>query len=81
MSDYESDIFAWRERQAVLLQRLAAGERLNDGDLDWPNIAEEIESVRRCECAALTSHIANAIEHLIKLQACRPPNHEVCRRR
>jgi hypothetical protein len=69
MSDYEGDIFAWSERQAVLLRRLAAGERLNDGDLDWPNIAEEIESVGRSERAALASHIANAIEHLIKLRA------------
>jgi hypothetical protein len=69
MNDYEGDIFARSERQAVLLRWLAAGERLDDGDLDWPNIAEEIESVGRRERAALASHIANAIEHLIKLQA------------
>jgi hypothetical protein len=69
MDDYEGDIFAWSERQAVLLRRLAAGERLDDDDLDWPNIAEEIESVGHCERAALASHIANAMEHLIKLHA------------
>ncbi len=69
MSDYDVDIFAWSQQQGGLLRRLAAGERVNDTDLDWPNIAEEIESVGRSERSALASHIANVIEHLIKLQA------------
>lgn len=69
MGKYEVDIFAWSQRQGALLRRLAAGERVNDADLDWPNIAEEIETVGRSERAALRSHIANVIEHLIKLQA------------
>ncbi|HEY1930594.1 MAG TPA: DUF29 family protein [Acetobacteraceae bacterium] len=68
MSDYDSDILAWSERQSALLHRLADGERLNDTDLDWPNIAEEIAAVGRSERAALSSHIANVIEHLIKLE-------------
>lgn len=46
MSDlYETDILTWSERQAVLLRRVAAGERAADNDMDWPRI-EEIESVR-----------------------------------
>jgi len=69
MSDYETDVYAWSQRQGALLRRLAAGERVNDADLDWPNIAEEIETVGRSERAAVASHIANIIEHLIKLQA------------
>ena len=69
MSDYDSDVYAWSQRQGELLRRLAAGERVNDADLDWPNIAEEIETVGRSERAALRSHILNVIEHLIKLQA------------
>ena len=69
MSDYDSDVYAWSQRQGDLLRRLAAGERVNDADLDWPNIAEEIETVGRSERAALRSHILNVIEHLIKLQA------------
>ncbi|MGA3401556.1 MAG: DUF29 domain-containing protein [Acetobacteraceae bacterium] len=69
MSDYDIDVYAWSERQGALLRRLAAGERVNDADLDWPNIAEEIESVGRSERSALSSHIGNALEHLIKLQA------------
>ena len=30
-----------------LLRRVAAGERANDPDLNWPNIIEEIESSGR----------------------------------
>src|SRR5690348_4666817 len=42
MSDYDTDILTWSERQAALLRRRAAGELINDADLDWLNIAEEI---------------------------------------
>ena len=69
MSDYDVDVYAWSQRQGALLRRLAAGERVNDADLDWPNIAEEIETVGRSERSAVASHIANIIEHLIKLAA------------
>ena len=47
MSD---DILLWSERQAELLRRRAAGELVNDAELDWPNIAEEIEDVGRSAC-------------------------------
>ena len=63
MSDYDLDIYVWSRRQGALLRRLAAGERVNDADLDWPNIAEEIETVGRSERTAMASHIANDIEH------------------
>jgi hypothetical protein len=69
MSDYDTDVYAWSQRQGALLRRLAAGERVNDADLDWPNIAEEIEAVARSERGSVTSYIANIIEHLIKLEA------------
>src|ERR1700693_4119358 len=69
MSEYETDVYRWSERQGALLRRLAAGERVNDADLDWPHIAEEIETVGRSERTAMASHIANVIEHLITLQA------------
>jgi hypothetical protein len=36
MSDlYDRDILEWSERQAERLRRHAAGERINDTDLDW----------------------------------------------
>src|SRR5262245_32330424 len=43
ISDYDTDILLWSEHQAELLRRHAAGERVNDAALDWPNIVEEIE--------------------------------------
>ena len=38
------DILAWSKRQADLLRRVAAGERVND-QVDWGNVAEEIEDI------------------------------------
>jgi hypothetical protein len=55
MSDYDTDIVRWSERQAVLLRQHAAVARANDPALDWPNIIEEIESVGRSEGSALAS--------------------------
>ncbi len=69
MSDCGLDFYAWTRRQGALLRRLAAGERVNDADLDWPNIAEEIETLGRSERGAVASCIRNVIEHLMKLEA------------
>ena len=69
MSDYDVDFFAWTQRQGGLLRRLAAGERVNDADLDWPNIAEEIETLGRSERGSLKNQLATIMEHLVKLQA------------
>ena len=68
MSDYDTDVFLWSEHQADLPRRVAAGENIND-QVDWPNVIEEVETVGRSERAALRSHIAAVLEHLIKLQA------------
>jgi Domain of unknown function DUF29 len=69
MSDYRTDVLAWSTEQAGLLRRRAAGELVNNSALDWPNIAEEIESVGQSERYRIQSHIGTVIEHLIKLQA------------
>lgn len=69
MSDYDVDFYAWTQRQGALLRRLADGERVNDADLDWPNIAEEIETLGRSERSSLKNQFTTIIEHLIKLQA------------
>jgi hypothetical protein len=67
MSDlYETDTVAWAEQQADLLRRVAAGERPN-AEPDWPNIAEEIDSMARTQARELASRIAVIMEHLIKL--------------
>ena len=69
MSDlYESDILEWSDQQASLLRRLAAGERVND-QVDWDNVAEEIESVGRSERNAVESHLVMALLHDLKAEA------------
>ena len=69
MSDYETDILVWSERQGALLRRIAAGERVADTDLDWPNIIEEIESVGRSDLRAVESLLFQALVHMLKAEA------------
>jgi hypothetical protein len=67
MSDlYDEDIVLWSERQGELLRRRAAGDLVNDAELDWPNIAEEIESVGRAEQDQLINRLAILLAHLLK---------------
>jgi hypothetical protein len=67
MSDlYEADVVLWSERQSELLRRRAAGELVNEAELDWPNIAEEIESMGRAERDQLISRLAILLAHLLK---------------
>jgi hypothetical protein len=70
MSDlYDDDILLWSEHQADLLRRRAAGELVNEADLDWPNIAEEIESVGSEQLHAVESFMVQALLHDLKAQA------------
>jgi hypothetical protein len=70
MSDlYDTDILIWSERQGELLRRRAAGELVNEAALDWPNIAEEIESVGRSQLAAVQSFLRQALIHMLKAEA------------
>ena len=70
MSDlYDDDILLWSERQAKLLRRRAAGELVNDAELDWPNIAEEIEDVGKSQVQAVESHLTLALLHDLKAEA------------
>jgi hypothetical protein len=70
MSDlYDTDILVWSERQAALLRRRAAGELINDADLDWPNIAEEIEDVGSNRLHAVMSLLRQALAHMLKAEA------------
>jgi len=68
MSDlYDEDILLWSERQAALLQRVAAGEPLNERP-DWPNIIEEVESVGREQLHAVESLLLQAFVHMLKAE-------------
>jgi hypothetical protein len=69
MSDYDTDILLWSERQADLLRRRAAGALVNETELDWPNIAEEIESVGNEQLHAVTSLLVQALTHMLKAEA------------
>jgi hypothetical protein len=69
VSDYDTDILLWSEHQAALLRRRAAGELVNESELDWPNLAEEIESVGSEQLHAVTSLLVQALTHMLKAEA------------
>lgn len=68
MSDYDTDVLVWSERQAELLRRLANGERVND-QVDWENVIEEIDSVGREQLHAVESLLLQALTHRLKAEA------------
>jgi hypothetical protein len=69
MSDYDTDVLTWSERQAALLRRHAAGELINEAELDWPNIAEEIEDVGKSQLRAVESALVLALRHMLEAEA------------
>jgi len=69
MSDYDTDIMVWSEQQAGLLRRRAAGELVNEAELDWLNVAEEIESLGKAAVRELANRVSTILIHLMKLQA------------
>jgi len=67
--DYDEDILLWSEHQAAVLRRRAAGELVNDAELDWPHIAEEIEDVGSNRLHAVESLLVQALRHMLKAEA------------
>jgi hypothetical protein len=65
---YDTDIVQWSERQAALLRRMAAGERVND-QVDWANVVDEVESLGRSEMRACASLLVQALLHDLKMAA------------
>jgi hypothetical protein len=64
MSDlYDTDIVAWAEDQARALRRRAANE------IDWDNVAEEIESVGNEQRHAVESLLINIMQHRLQIMA------------
>jgi hypothetical protein len=59
---YETDIALWAERQADVLRRRANNE------IDWENVAEEIEDVARRERDQIKSRLVVLCVHLLKWQ-------------
>ena len=63
MSLYDLDFHAWALEQADAVKRRSANE------LDWDNIAEELDSLGRNEKRALVSRLEVLLLHLLKWQA------------
>jgi Domain of unknown function DUF29 len=63
---YENDTAAWAEQQATALRAVARGSASNL--VDWENLAEEIESLRKSLKYALGSQVFRIIHHLAKLE-------------
>jgi hypothetical protein len=59
---YDADFYAWTQAQAARL-RARAGE---GGDIDWENVAEEIESVGRRERKEIRNRLGVLLKHLLK---------------
>lgn len=63
---YDRDFFEWTQREAAKL-RAGQAARVNL-DLDFENLAEEVESMGRGQLRALESALARVVEHLLKLE-------------
>jgi Domain of unknown function DUF29 len=62
---YDQDFVLWIERQVTLLRRRAAGELVNDTELDWRNLAEEIEAVGGNTRRELRNRLTRLLQHLL----------------
>ena len=62
---YDTDIFAWSQRQAAVLRDLASRPDLPN-ELDLQHVAEEIEDVGASELNAVRSFLRLSFVHLIK---------------
>jgi len=62
---YERDYYAWLHGQMRALREHRVEE------VDWENVAEEIEDLGKSERRGISSHLAMVVEHLLKLQYAR----------
>ena len=60
MSAYDLDLHAWAHTQADALRRRSANE------VDWENVAEEIESLGKQQYAELRNRLRVLLNHLLK---------------
>ncbi len=60
MSLYDDDVYTWAMTQAGALRRRSANE------IDWDNVAEEIESVGKSQSSELRARYAVLLLHLLK---------------
>jgi hypothetical protein len=67
---YERDYYAWLQDQVRALRERRIEE------VDWDNVAEEIEGLSKSERRGIKSHLATVVEHLLKLEYARGILHE-----
>ncbi len=72
VSLYDRDFIAWTEVQAGRL-RAAAAARVN-ADVDWENVAEEIEDLGKSTARELRNRLATIVEHLLTLRHSPAPD-------
>jgi len=60
---YDNDFAAWADEQAALLRQRDRG--INQ--LDWDNLAEEIEGMSRSDRREIVSRLEGLCQHLLKL--------------
>lgn len=65
---YDSDFFEWTQDQAAKLRRLADSRVNLPVEVDFENLAEEVESLGNSDRKSLQSHSRVILEHLIKLE-------------
>ncbi len=59
-TSYDADLYAWTKEQGNALRRRAANE------IDWENVAEEIESMGRSDRREIESRLEILLIHLLK---------------
>jgi Domain of unknown function DUF29 len=62
---YERDYYAWLQDQVRALRE----RRIED--VDWENVAEEIDGLSKSERRDIRSHLATVVENLLKLEYAR----------
>ena len=62
---YDADLFAWSRQQAEALR--SAARSGSNQQLDWANLAEEIEDLGKSLRIGLRSQISRIIQHQVKL--------------
>jgi hypothetical protein len=62
---YEADLALWAKEQADALRRHASDEHASN-EIDWKNVAEEIEAVGRSERREIKSRLEVLLIHLLK---------------
>ena len=67
-NEYKADILTWSERQASLLRRIAAGEKIID-QIDWENVIEEVDFAGRRQLTEVRSLLVQALASMLKAWA------------